>query len=206
VRKMLDIWPAFPIVVWHDAPGKFLRGDNIAAALEHPGHVCEIRFKVIASKLLMNLMVAMGAPFPVLTTLEIKTYSLWWPCLPDPFLGGSAPRLQSLDLDLADFSPIRKLLLSARDLVHLSFGVHRYSVTLEEIVTCLSSMAKLESISLVFRYSGRQGPYLARQRSSPLERAILPTLTYFGFKSAGNDLEVIMAHLDAPQLDGVTLL
>ena len=73
MRKMLDIWPAFPIVVWRDTPGKLLCGDNIAAALEHPDRVCEIRSKVIASKLLMNLMVAMGVPFPVLTTLEIKT-------------------------------------------------------------------------------------------------------------------------------------
>jgi len=206
VRKMLNIWPPLPIVVWHDTPGKFLCGDNITAALEHPDRVREIRFKTIASKLLMNVTKAMDVPFPVLTTLELKIYSLWWACLPDPFLGGSAPRLQSLDLDVTNFSPIWKLLHSTRDLVRLSLGIDQYSVTFEEIVTCLSSLAKLKSISLVFRFPDRQDPYLASQRPSPLSRAILPALTYFGFKGAGNDLEVIMAHLDAPLLDGVTLL
>ena len=205
---MLDIWPAFPIVVWHDAPGKFPRGDNIAAALGHPDCVREIRFKGISSKLLVNLMVAMDVPFPVLTTLELKICSLWWACLPDPFLGGSAPRLQSLDLDLTDFSPIRKLLLSASDLVHLSLGIDHYGATPEEIATCLSSVARLELISLAFQYPDqhRWHTYPADQRPSLLLCAILPALTYFGFKGAGNYLDEIMAHLDAPLLDGVTLL
>ena len=208
VRKMLDIWPAFPIVVWYDNPGTWKRADDIVAALEHPDRVREIRFKAITSPTLVDVMVAMDVPFPVLTILELKICSSWWPRLPDPFLGGSTPRLQLLDLDFIPFSPIRKLLLSASDLVHLSlsFGVDPNNVPPEEIATCLSSMARLESISLVFKYSNLHLPYSTGQRPSPLSRAILPALTYFGFKGAGDYLDDIMAHLDAPLLDGVTLL
>jgi len=161
VRKMLDMWPAFPIVVWHDEPGKWFREDNIAAALEHPDRVREIRFKGISKQMLRDVMKAMDVPFPVLTTLELKLCSSCWPLLPDPFLGGSAPRLQSLDIDVAAVFPIRKLLLSASDLVHLSFRIDQYGATPEEIATCLSSMARLESISLVFKYSD---PYPWRPR------------------------------------------
>ena len=138
---MLDMWPAFPIVVWHDEPGKWFREDNIAAALEHPDRVREIRFKGISKQMLRDVMKAMDVPFPVLTTLELKLCSSCWPLLPDPFLGGSAPRLQSLDIDVAAVFPIRKLLLSASDLVHLSFRIDQYGATPEEIATSLSSMA-----------------------------------------------------------------
>ena len=207
VRKMLDIWPAFPIVVWHDDPDPFVsvRADDIVAALEHPNRVREIRFKPISTPMLLDVRVAMDVPFSVLTTFELKLSSTWSPVIPNPFLGGSAPRLQSLDLDFMCFPSIRKLLLSANDLIYLSlsFRIYGDNVPPEEIATCLSSMARLESISLVLQYDGRDYPC---RLSPPLSRAILPALTYFGFKGAGDYLGALMAHLDAPLLDGVTLL
>jgi hypothetical protein len=212
VTKMLDIWPAFPIVVWYDDPWPNVhRVNNIVAALEHPDRVREIRFEAISSLTLMAVKGAMEVPFPVLTTLKLRiscVVNLPSEYLPNPFLGGSAPRLQSLDLTFIPFHRIRELLLSANDLVHLSlaFKTHR-SVPPDEIATCLSSMAKLESISLAFKsYAQQHPPYQAGQRPSPLSRVIFPALTYFGFQGAAGYLEDLMACLNAPLLDGVTLI
>jgi len=123
-------------------------------------------------------------------------------------LGGSAPRLQPLDLDYVPFSPIRKLLQSANDLVRLSLlRIEQKRVTPEEFATCLSSMAKLESISLAFKYYHHH-PYPTGQHPSRtgLSCAILPALTYFGLKGAGGYLEDLMDRVDAPLLDGITAL
>ena len=65
VRTMLDIWPAFPLVVWNSL-GILVHEDNIIAALEHPDRVCEIGFG-ISSEMLEILSVAMEVPFPVLS-------------------------------------------------------------------------------------------------------------------------------------------
>ena len=64
VRKMLDIWPAFPLIVWNSL-GVLVHEDNIIAALEHPDRVCEIGFG-ISSEMLEILSVAMEVPFPEL--------------------------------------------------------------------------------------------------------------------------------------------
>ena len=179
VTKMLDIWPAFPIVVWHDDPSSNVyRANDIVAALEHPDRVREIRFETISCPTLKAVKVAMEVPFPVLTTLILKICSIDvnrpLPYLPNPLLGGSAPRLQSLDLAFIPFSRTRELLLSANDLVHLSLSFGTYQIVPpEEIATCLSSMAKLESISLASQPYAQQQP----QRLSPLSRVIVfPTL------------------------------
>jgi hypothetical protein len=46
VRKMLDIWPAFLIVVCNDAYSIVQDGEIIVDALEHDDCVCEIDFNI----------------------------------------------------------------------------------------------------------------------------------------------------------------
>ena len=67
-------------------------------------------------------------------------------------------------------------------------------------------MARLESISVAFKYYDVHYHYTAGPRPSPLLRAILPALTYFGFRGDDSYLGDLMAGFDAPLLDGITLL
>ena len=63
----------------------------------------------------------MHEPFPELIHLRLNAH---YPPevlqFPDRFLGGSAPRLQSLELDFITFPALPEFLLSANDLVCLS--------------------------------------------------------------------------------------
>jgi len=64
----------------------------------------------------------MQKPFLELTDLRLAIYGDdgLVPILPDSFLGGTAPRLLSLDLFNVPFPALPKLLLSATHLVYLS--------------------------------------------------------------------------------------
>ncbi len=77
VRKNLDCWPAFPIVV--DYCGYHRNGfetvappseyyDNVIAALEHSDRVCSIRMSVTGS-LLEMVVTVLQKSFPMLTSV-----------------------------------------------------------------------------------------------------------------------------------------
>lgn len=126
VRKLLGIWPDFPIVVsCHTSPSAPLRGVlNIVAALKCPDRVCEINLCGIPNSLLKRF-VTMKDPFPALTSLQLSSESDdsddgWLPVLPESFLRGIAPRLRSLDLrGILPLDP-QKLFLSAKRSLHTS--------------------------------------------------------------------------------------
>jgi len=212
VREMLDIWPALPIIIQECGDPTLLdeEADNIITALEHPGHVGEIRLTNITGSLLEIFAAAMKEPFPVLTTLELRLYHGWLrPVLPDSLCGGSVPRLRVLDLTGLPFSAVRDLLLSTSDLVYLclwDMPTSRNPSEPKEIATCLSAMTKLESIELGFGSSSH--PYQASRHAlpPPIPRILLPVLTDFWFQGNSGYLEDLMAHIDAPLLDGITRL
>jgi hypothetical protein len=196
VRNMLDIWPAFPIViVTGDYPGKQCTA-NVVSAFEQSGRVSEIFFEEISSEALEILSGTMRGPFPQLATLDI-TLGDTREFYPEPF--GIAPHLRSLSLCDVPLSAVVKLLLSASDLVDLSLWhvpIWEY-VTPKEIATCLSPMTKLESMSLGFRFP-RHYPCPGSQR-----RTVLPSLTRFHFEGPKGYLEDLKARLDTPRLDRV---
>jgi hypothetical protein len=97
VREMLDIWPPLPIairLIGHEMRG----GDNISEALELSDRVCGINFTGVPGSQLENFFEMMRQPFPVLTNLSVFLQSETAPVIPASFLGGSAPRLQTLFL------------------------------------------------------------------------------------------------------------
>lgn len=210
VREMLDIWPAFPIIIQECGDPTLLdeEEDNIIAALEHPGHVGEIRLTNITGSLLEIFAAVMKEPFPVLTTLELRLYhGRSRPVILDSLCGGSVPRLRVLDLTGLPFSAARNLLLSTSDLVYLclwDIPTSQNPSEPEEIATCLSAMTKLESIELGFGSSFH--PYRASRHSlpPPIPCILLPVLTLFWFQGNSVYLEDLMAHIDAPLLNGVT--
>ncbi len=199
VKKMLRIWPALPISIWDFQVHNIEDLDNIIAALEHRDRVCEIILGDISSSKLKALVSAMLKPFPRLEYLAIEPLAdESVSVIPDLFLGGSAPLLQSLSLDSISFPALPKLLLSARNLVNLFlYAIPKSGVISPEVMaTCLSTMSTLQRLQLEFRstqsHPDQEGRHL------PLPRYILPALTQLRFRGSCEYLEDLLVRIDAP--------
>jgi hypothetical protein len=95
VKKMLDIWPALPIVVsgGYDTVDGI---ENIIAALEHNDRIHKIIFEDISDQLLEGIGAVPPQPFPALTFLRLESSYESLPILPESILGGFVPHLQYL--------------------------------------------------------------------------------------------------------------
>jgi hypothetical protein len=208
-RDTLDIWPSLPLIIrnfggvfYHKLPGF----NNIIAALEHNGRMCQIKLYDLSISQLECVTAAMQRPFPELTHLGLMA-SHAEPILPDSFLGGTAPRLRSLDLANVPFPGLPKLLLSATRLVNLDLNDPGYTPP-EVMATSLSALTSLKYLRLHFQFpqprpaSGLEG---LRPPPPPLTRSILPSLTEIRFKGDSEYLEEILARIDAPRLDDLRI-
>jgi hypothetical protein len=208
VMEMLAGWPPLPIVIGQC--GEQSGMDNIIVALEHNDRVCQIDLDITNSQS-EEVLAAMQQSFPALMGLWI-----WWgvqknglledemcPVVPESFLGGSAPRLQRLQLTHVPFPGLSKLLLSATGLVSLDiWGIpHSGYISPEAMVRCLSTLTRLESLALGFE-SPLSRPIQENRRPRPPTRSALPALTYFRFKGVSEYLEDLVARIDVPLLDG----
>ena len=145
----------------------------------------------------------MQKPFPELTDLQLGTNEVGpGPILPDSFLGGTAPRLQSLHLWGIPFPGLPKLLLSATQLVNVSlYNIPRSGyVPPEAMATTLSALTSLETLFLRFRFPSPRSA-LGSRRPPPRTRSILPRLTKIWFGGTSEYLEQILARIDAPRLN-----
>jgi hypothetical protein len=208
VKKMLDIWPALPIVIAADMRRFSPTPDvaNIIAALKQHNCVVGIRILRIPSSLLAKL-VEMKNSFPMLTNLVLTSNDRdYAPVLPDSFLGESAPRLRSLSLEGIPFPGLGELLLSATDLVHLSLSdlPHPGYISPEAMVTSLSALSRLESLSLNFRYSS---PWAKREsrHPPPVTRVVLPALIECYLKGDSEDVKNFVSKIDAPLLNNIAI-
>ena len=199
--KMLDIWPALPIVINFLAKGKRPRGmANIVAALKQNCRMRKIDIRGIPNSL-MKKFAAMKKPFPELTFLRLRPDDENVPILPDSFLSGSAPRLRILNLCGTPFPGVRKLLFSLRSLVGLRLWAipHSGYISPEAVVTCLSALTALQAFFLGFRSpQSRVGG--GTRHVPPLTRIVLATLTKFRFKGNSEYLEGIVSLVDTPLL------
>ena len=212
VKKMFDIWPDLPIFIFayhrgYDKTSQLtsrLTGvNNLITALKQCDRVCEVNIQPIPNPLLKRFMKIKG-PFPVLASLALRSIDEGVPVLPDSFLGGSAPRLQSLHLYSIPFPALGKLLLSTSVLVDLSLDNIPYSgyIPPRAMVTCLSTLTRLESLVLNF-----QSPRFPAARHLPqFTRVVLPALTSFLFQGDSEYLEDIISQIDAPLLDRATIM
>jgi hypothetical protein len=199
---MLDIWPALPIII--ERGDGFLgeeEADNVVAALKHPDRVRRIDLWCTTISPLdrfAHFAAAMNEPFPELTVLYFGSQDTAL-VLPDSFLGGSAPRLQTLYFGGISFPAIPKLLSSASDLVTLRLWSipHSGYISPEAMVTALSALTRLEDLSIGFR-SPRSRP---DQPSPPRSiRTVLPALNVFRFRGVSEYLEDLTSRIDAPLL------
>jgi hypothetical protein len=207
VREKLDIWPPLPIKILSESPNL---GDNIIAALEHPDRIRDIWLWNIHPPL-DRLVTMMQESFPQLESLHIAVVvqtDETVPALPITFLGGSAPRLRTLQLDRIPFPTLPRLLMSCNDLVHLSLPriPHSGYISPETMATSISTLTKLRYLFIGFD-SPASLPYQRAQRPPLLPRAsaVLPAVTHFSFCGISEYLEDLVARINAPLLHTVRI-
>ena len=201
VKEKLDIWPPLPIEL--SVYGYEI--DEIIVALGHKDRICKL--EVFNPSLPEEkLLPAMQRPFPALTFLDLFLKNEIAPLDPDSFLGGSAPRLESLKLDHIPFPGSPKLLLSATHLVdiHLSNIPHSGYISPEAMVTCVSALTRLETLHIGFK-SPQSFPDRRSQRLPPSTRTLLPILTELSFSGVCEYLEDLVSRIDAPVLDNLKI-
>jgi hypothetical protein len=177
--------------------------DNVIAVLERSDRVCQIDLAYVQSSELEIILAAMQHPFPELTYLGLyDTVGEMVRVVSDSFLGESTPSLKFLWLDGIPFPGLPKLLLSATHLVdlHLYRIPHSGYISPEAMVTALSTLTRLEELTLRFQ-SPQSCPDRASRRPPPSTRSVLPVLRSFQFKGVAEYLEDLVAHIDAPRLN-----
>ncbi len=203
-RKTLDIWPALPLLIRDDVTTSV---DDVVAVLEHRIRIRQIGLWCFKTSQTENEKVwaAMQVPFPELTGLILQSSSETAPFLPDSFLGGSTPRLRSLELHAIPFLGLPNLLLSATHLVSLRLSdiPHSAYFSPEAMATCLSVLTSLERLFLWFG-SPQSCPDQETRRPPPPTRSILPALRRFQFKGTHEYLEDLVAGIDVPRCDRFT--
>jgi len=186
---------------------------DFEAAIVPRNRVCEINLSYITRSQFQRLASAMQEQFPALMHLKLVCkvdYSLPAPArwavssLPDGFLSGSAPRLQSLQLSSTSFPALPKLLLSATDLVYLTLSDFPRSENFspETFVTCLAVLVNLKSLFIEFKDQPAPSNWESR-RPSLITRTVLPALTRFEFQGDSEYLEDVVARIDTPLLDSI---
>ena len=206
--ELTDIWPPFPIIITNLLDGPIPRHYDFNSAIVHHNRVCQINLFYLTSWELRRLASAMHVQFPALIHLKLESPYDCRPvsALPDGFLGGSAPNLQTLELHSIAFPALPNLLLSTTHLVHLTLRHIPISgyFSPEAIVTCLAVLANLKSLTIVFK-SGIPFPDRERRRPLPPTHTVLPALTRFQFNGVSEYLEHLVASIDAPLLDSISI-
>jgi hypothetical protein len=181
--------------------------NNIIAALKQHDRVCEIDINgwiddISNSALKKICAMEMGDPFSALTYLRLLSNNEDVPVLPDSFLGGSAPRLQTIHLSGIPFAALPKLLLSTRDLVSLFVRIPTLSRCLSPtaMVTCLSALTRLENLSFGFRFP-RSRAVRENQLLPRMSRVVFPALATLIVKGDSEYFEDFIAQIDTPLLD-----
>ena len=206
--ELTRIWPPFPIIITDDYPWEIPEYYEFDVASEHPNRVCQINLVDLLSSKFQRLVSAMQRKFPALTHLDLGVSDSYGrmpaSALPDGFLGGSAPHLQSLGLSYIPFPALPKLLLSSTDLVCLALEKIPNSgyISPEAIVTSLAMLTNLKFLTLGF-HSPRSHSDQEGRRIPPPTRSVLPTLTRFQFKGVVEYLEDLVARIDTPLLDSI---
>lgn len=126
IRTSLNIWPPFLLSIHHDTSDPDEEGENTVAALELRDRVSEISIDCLKDSVLERLTATMLEPFPELSHLYLAYRDDITPVLPDAFLGGFAPSLQSLEL-VNVASPALSVSFLSLDSPHSDFGVLRTS-------------------------------------------------------------------------------
>lgn len=209
-KDILDIWPAFPILVnGHvleriDEASNLVSDDsdvdNIVAALKCNGRVCQIMVACTTSQM-EKVSEVMQVPFLELTDLWLRPWDEMVPIFPDSFLGGFAPRLRSLWLDNIGFPGLPRILSSATGLLTLRLLdiPHSGYVAPDGMAVSLSGLTNLRTLQLRFK-SPQSFPPQESRPPPPPTRFVLPFGDLY-FRGVSEYLEDFLSRIDAPQLN-----
>ena len=210
----LDVWPELPITIRADLcatwrPRMQALMANVITALEQHDRVYEIVLGGYPNSLL-TIFHAMEKPFLSLVNLKIGSIVIDGLMIPDSFLVGSAPRLQSLEFIGILCPEIEKLLLSTPNLVFLRLDfIHRSGrgyTSPEAMVKGLSVLTRLKSLRLLFLMTTPPSQSLqASGHPFPFARVILPALTDIDFFGDKEYLEDFVSRIDTPLLTNITI-
>jgi hypothetical protein len=201
VRKSLDVWPTFPLVIRYEGYEYPADEDDIIAALEHPSRVCDVRLHVSGPQL-GRIATVLQEPFPALTHLLLWSNESGVPILPVDFLARSAPCLQAVILTSIPFPTLPLLLPSTSNLVTLELRNIPQTgyISPEAMVVGLATLTRLTSLYIQFQ-SPDSRPN--RIRPPPAIRTVLPALASLYFSGVCEYLEEFVARIDAPRLDAI---
>ena len=207
--EFLRLYPPLPIILGNMVDFPLPDNQYFDPAIMHHNRVCEIHFFHLSSSQLQRLASAMQEQLPALTHLMLDVepyYNPSPPALPDGFLGGSAPSLQSLKFHSIPFPARPKLLLTAPNLVELTLIriPHNGYFPPEAIAAGLAVSANLKSLTIQFE-SPLSRPDRARRRPPPPMRSALPALTQFDFRGVSEYLEDLVTWIDAPSLVSISV-
>ena len=210
--QLLGIWPPIPIFITNTLVNTIDRPlfhYHFDAAIVHRNRACEIDLCFAITEL-QQLASTMQERFPALIHLQLRSsyFGHRIPALPNGFLGGSVPRLQSLTLISIPFPALPKLLLSATDLVDLTLCdiPHSGYISPEVFVPHLAMLANPKSLVMEFTPPLSRPDREGRRPQLPTRtktRTILPALTLFEFKGVNKYLEDFVARIDALLLDSI---
>jgi hypothetical protein len=199
-RKILGIWPVFPIIIQFCSAFAPIDKDSVISALKHPDRVSRIKLSVNDPQL-GKIAALMQEPLPVLTHLSISSHFGNLSALPSGFLGGSAPSLQQLDLCDVLYPALPTLLLSASNLLNLRLRIPPICyISPEAMVSHVAASPKLEILDIDFTALS----FLPDLILSPLlPRTIHPTLCVISLSGECKYLEDFVSRIDTPQLNSI---
>jgi hypothetical protein len=202
VKKTLDCWPPLPIAIRYSDTMSLSHPDddeNIIAALQYRGRVCEIELTV-GSSLFTKLSPLMQESFPSLESLTLKPRDNVALALPSAFLGASTTRLRNLCLDaitppaLPTFLPSFKNLVCLR-LLRIPDSAY---ISPDALLAGLASTTQLKILSVQFATQNPPPPppYSTSTAHSPsMRHVVLPALCYFEFRGTSEFLENLVARI-----------
>ena len=204
-RDKLDIWPALPLFIFDNRREQRDSADDVTAILRRSDRVRQIRLDDLSGWHLEKVLQAMQVPFPELTHLELHSLEPRFVPNTVTLFNGSVPHLRVLRLQGIPFPGLPGLLLSATHLVDLNLRLPRSAyISPEVMVTLLSTLTSLRFLSLGFE-SRLSRPERASRRPPPSTRSVLPALTHFSFNGVGEYLEDIVARIDIPLINRLSI-
>jgi hypothetical protein len=197
--ELTGIWPPLPIILY---------GYNFDydATMAYHNRICEININLRTWQL-RHLASTMQVQFPALTYLRLQSGDpRGAPELPDGFLSGSVPHLQSLELHSVAFPGFPNLLLSVPCLVGLTFLNIPDSgyFSPETLATNLAVLTDLKSLIIKFR-SPPTRPDPETRLPPQTSRTSLPALTRLELQVDSKYLEDLVARIDTPSLDSTSI-
>jgi F-box-like len=222
VRELLEFLPpTMPIMIsnWSSSsppydPLSLEDGTQVLSAIEQRDRVRWLHLDGVTGSLVENLATKMQGTFPIMTFVRLWSHEpdddsdQMVPVLPEAFLGGSCPHLQTLWLYGVPFPHLPKLLFSTNDLIVLRLENIPDSgyIPCEDMVASLSTSTKLETLTIEFQstHPPHRDGTSQQPATSPL-RVALPALTLFKFKGNGGYFDNFVvrfeSHLLVPDFD-----